>query len=126
MFDKWSRYKAGQAALGDTADFCRGGLEQAASEQAALQPGNRPQDRRQAAADHYRIDRPLLDELGTLADKKGGPHARKYKGYGTPYTESERVWLEAALKKLIRRAAEVAHDTDANRALITMNDLPPL
>jgi hypothetical protein len=68
----------------------------------------------------------VLNELGTLADKKGGPHARKYKGYNLPYTEPERAWLEAILKKLIWRAAEVAHDPDANRPLITMDDLPAL
>ena len=35
MFDKWSRYKACQAELGNTADFCRGALEDAAPEQGA-------------------------------------------------------------------------------------------
>jgi hypothetical protein len=112
MFDRWSRYKAGQALLGDTADFCRGALEKGGG--------------RQAAAEHYGIDRLVMNQLGDLAHRKGGPHARKYKGYCTPYTGSERAWLEAALKKLIRRAAEVAHDPDATRTLITMDDLPSL
>jgi hypothetical protein len=119
IFDRWSRYKAGQALLGDTADFVRGALEQAAS-------NGKLQDRRQAAADHYRIDRAVIDELGDLADRKGGSQARKYKGYRTPYTETERAWLEAVLKKLIRRAAEVACDPCAGRLWITMGDLPPL
>jgi hypothetical protein len=112
MFDRWSRYKAGQALLGDTADFCRGALEGGMG--------------RQAAADHYRIDRPVIDKLGDLAGRKGGPQARKYKGYAAPYTEPERAWLEAALKSIIRRAAEMAHDPDTGRCLITMDDLPPL
>jgi hypothetical protein len=112
MFDRWSRYKAGQALLGDTADFCRGALERGGG--------------RQAAADHYRIDRSVIDELGDLADRKGGAVARKYKGYLKPYTETERAWLEAALRKIIRRAAETAHHPDASRGLITMEDLPPL
>jgi hypothetical protein len=108
MFDTWRRYKAGQARLGDTADFCRGALEKGGG--------------RQAAAQRYRIDRAVINELGDLADKKGGPDARKYKGYGRPYTQTERAWLEAILKKLIRRAAEVAYDPNADRALITMTD----
>jgi hypothetical protein len=55
-----------------------------------------------------------------LADKKGGPHARNYKGYRSPYTGAEHAWLEAVLKKLIRRAAQVAYDPKANRPLISM------
>lgn len=112
MFDRWSRYKVGQALLGDTADFCRGALERGVG--------------RQSAADHYGIDRPVIDKLGDLVDRKGGPQARKYKGFATPYTEPERAWLEAALKKVIRRAAETAYHPDASRGLITMEDLPPL
>jgi len=112
MFDRWRRYKAGQALLGDTADFCRGALEQGGG--------------RQAAAERYQIDRPVLDTLGELADRKGGAHARKFKGYGAPYSERERVCLEDALKKLIRRAAEVAHEPAATRPLLTMRCLTDL
>lgn len=63
----------------------------------------------------------MLDSLGQLAERE-----RKYKGYGAPYTGTERTWLEVALKKLIRRAAEAAYDRNADRPLITMDDLPPL
>jgi hypothetical protein len=112
MFDRWSRYKAGQALLGDTADFCRGALEKGGG--------------RQSAAKVYSIEREVIDKLGDLADRKGGPHARKFKGYSGPYSERERSWLEDALKKLIRRAAEVAHEPTASRPLITMRELPEL
>jgi hypothetical protein len=109
MFDIWSRYKAGRARLGDTSDFCRGALEKGGG--------------RQAAADRYKIDREVLDQLGDLADKKGGPHARKYKGYGTPYTQNEIAWLETILKKIIRRAAEVAYAPNApDREWLTKDD----
>ena len=64
----------------------------------------------------------MINKLGELADRKGGPHARKYKGYRSPYTEIEHAWLEAILKKVIRRAAEVAYDPNAARPLITMDD----
>jgi hypothetical protein len=112
MFDRWSRYKTGQALLGDTADFCRGALEQGCG--------------RQAAADRYSVERCVINTLGDLADRKGGPHARKYKGYSAPYFKDEIAWLEAAMRALIRRAAEVAHDFGAIRPPITMRDLPKL
>jgi hypothetical protein len=114
MFDKWSRYKAGQAELPDTANFCL----------TALEGKEKQKDKRKKAAAQFRISKKrVLDPLGQLAER-----GRKYKGYGLPYTETERAWLEAVLKKLIRRAAEVAYDPDADRAWITMGDpdLPSL
>jgi hypothetical protein len=38
MFKVWGQYKAGQARLGDTADFCRGALEKGSGRQAAGRP----------------------------------------------------------------------------------------
>jgi hypothetical protein len=107
MFDRWSRYKAGQALLGDTANFCRDALEKSAGG-------------RQAAAARYSISIEVLKQLGKLATEKGGPHSRKSIGYDSPYTAIERAWLETVIRKLIRRAAEVAYDPDADRACITM------
>ena len=112
MFDKWSRYKAGQGELADTANFCL----------TALEGKEKEKDKRKKAAAKFRISRKrVLDPLGQLAER-----GRKYKGYDLPYTETERAWLEVVLKKLIRRAAEVAHDPNAPRPLISMGDLPPL
>ena len=108
MLDMWLQYKAGEARLADTATFC----------QTALEKGRQ----RSAAAKKYGIELPVLTTLGELAAEKGGSHARKHKGYNKPYTEIERAWLDAVLKKLIRRAAQVAHDPRANRPLITMAD----
>jgi hypothetical protein len=111
MFDKWTRYKAGEAELADTANFCL----------TALEGKEKRKGRRAKAAEKFRISKRVLDRLGQLAERE-----RKYKGYGVPYTGTERTWLEVGLKKLIRRAAEVAYDPNAVRAWVTMDDLPPL
>jgi hypothetical protein len=109
MFDKWSRYKANQAELADTANFCL----------TALEGMQKTKDRRGKSAKKFRISKRVLDRLGELAER-----GRKYKGYGRPYSGAESTWLEEVLKKIIRRAAEIAHDPDACRVMITMDDLP--
>ena len=43
-----------------------------------------------------------------------------------PLTGAEEAWLVAAIRALIRRAAEVAADPDAARPQLTVADLPPL
>ncbi|HEU0154946.1 MAG TPA: hypothetical protein VFQ82_02670, partial [Stellaceae bacterium] len=63
---------------------------------------------------------------GELTDKKGGPEARKAKGVTVPFSPAEHVWIEAAMKLLIRRAAEVAGDPEGAFPQITMEDLPPI
>jgi hypothetical protein len=42
------------------------------------------------------------------------------------FTPAECGWVEAVVKKLIRRAAEVAHGPTQNPPQITMADLPDL
>jgi hypothetical protein len=112
MYDRFSRYKAGQVPLGPMADFCRTVLEEG---------------QRSAAAKKYGIDPLVLRTLADLAAEKGGRvHSRKWKGWSSEYTGQELAWMEAVVKKLIRRAAEVAHNPKANRPLITLGDLPPL
>jgi hypothetical protein len=113
MYDRFTRYKAGQVPLGPMADFCLTVLEKGGQ--------------RSAAAKKYGIDPLVLSTLGDLAAEKGGRiHSRKWKGWSSEYSQQERAWIEAAVKRLIRRAAEVAYDPKTNRPLITMGDLPPL
>jgi hypothetical protein len=112
MYDRFSRYNVGQVPLGPMADFCRTVLEKG---------------QRSAAAKKYGIDPLVLRTLADLAAEKGGRvDSRKWKGWSSEYSEQERAWIEVAVKRLIRRAAEVAYDPKAARVLITMGDLPPL
>jgi hypothetical protein len=57
---------------------------------------------------------------------KGGADARKGKGRPHAFTGEERNWIEQALKRLIWRASEVAHNPASAYTQITMADLPKL
>jgi hypothetical protein len=113
MFDRFCRYCAGRTTLPDTANFCLTALE--------LNAGGR-----KAAAGRYSVAMPILKKLGELAAKKGGTEARKAGGAGAELTPTERQWLEVTVKRLIRRAAEVAGGPSAPLPQITMACLPPL
>ena len=82
--------------------------------------------RRQGAANHYGIDETVLGNLGELTSTKGGVGARKAQSVPLEYTSEETSSLKAAVKAIIRRAAEVAHDLNARRSFITMSSLPPI
>lgn len=113
MYDRFSRHKTGQIPLGPMADFCLTVLEKGGQ--------------RSAAAKHYGIDIRVLSRLGELAAERGGrAHSRKWKGWSSEYTDQERAWIEAAVKAIIRRGAEIAHDPGINRHRIGMADLPSL
>jgi len=113
MFDRFCRYHAGRTTLPDAANFCLPALE--------LNAGGR-----KAAAGRYSVDMPILGKLGDLAANKGGAEARKADGAGAEFTPAEQQWLEETIKRLIRRAAEVAGGPSAPLPQITMACLPPL
>jgi hypothetical protein len=128
MFDRWSHYvRHHKNRLGDAAHVCLTLLEDSTKEEEG-----KKENKRRAAARKYTIEFKVLDRIGKLAATKGGIlHGRKGKAvYGEAvdmdYTDREIAWLEAKLKQLIRRVAEVAHDPGAARPWITMDDLPGL
>ena len=61
-----------------------------------------------------------------LSSKKGGQDARKAEGIGKEFTNQERAFLEQAIKKIIRRAAEKVQNRDNNLPKITLSALPPI
>jgi hypothetical protein len=81
--------------------------------------------RRKNAALHFCVDADVLMKVGELSTTKGGPDARKAEGASEDFTEKDRVWLESALKALIRRAAQKVHSSEGWQK-ITMDDLPSL
>jgi hypothetical protein len=113
MFDRVCRYRAGTTTLADAANLCLTVLQ--------LTAGGRP-----AAARRYSIAKTVLNRLGDLAATKGGNEARKAKGAQVEFTAAEKRWLEETMKRLIRRASEVAGDPSALLPQITMADLPSL
>ena len=117
MYHRLSRYYAGHELLPSMAYFCLTMLEYGMSE--------RGRQQRHGAAAHYHISKRVLTEIAKLASNRGGVgSARKASAASTELSQPESRFLEAAVKMIIRRAAEVAQDPDAALPTITLEDLP--
>jgi hypothetical protein len=116
----YSRYREGKETLAAMAYFCLTVLERATG---APRGGQR---RRLAMQGKFGIEVTVANTLGDLTSEKGGAEARKDDGRSHEFTANERIWIEQATKRMIRRAAEVAHDPDAAASQITMGDLPTI
>jgi hypothetical protein len=108
-----SRYKQRRDTLPNMAYFCLTVLEQAAGGRSAI-------------PSKFGIASSVIKTLGRLTGEKGGSEARKGEGRSHEFTANERSWLEQAIKRMIRRAAEVAYNPGAAASQITMGDLPKL
>ena len=117
MFLHYSRYREGKEPLAHMAYFCLTVLERATGAR---------RDRRLAMQGKFGIEVTVSNTLGDLSSEKGGSEARKNEGRSHEFTAKERNWIEQATKRMIRRAAEVAHDPAAAASHITMGDLPKL
>ena len=116
MYDRYMNHRRGYEPLPGMAYFCLTILEYIAKT-------------RKAAAQHFNISKRVLDKIGTLSSKKGGPEARKREGSDKDLTGPERHFLEEAVKKTIYRmaeksAAEKANDPTKSLSQITLSDLP--
>ena len=116
MYCRLSGYYEGHEPLPSMAYFCLTVLELPC-------PGSRSA-RRTATGAHYHIDVSVLNEIGKLSSTKGGAgSARKAGAAGTELSQQESRFLEAAVKKLIHRAAEVAQDPGGAFPTITLASL---
>ena len=114
MYHRYQGYLENREPLPSMASFCLSMLER------YLCTG------RKKAATKYAIDFKVLDDVGYLAANKGGPEtARKAQraGTGNPLTSEETRFLTQAVREMIRRVAEVAHDPHQRRPQITKADL---
>ena len=118
---RYSRYREGKDTLANMAHFCLTVLEGATG---AGRVSRR--QRRLAVQGKFGIEVTVANTLGDLSSEKGGLEARKNEGRSHEFTANERNWIEQATKRMIRRAAEVAHDPAAAASHITMGDLPKL
>ena len=116
MYDRLMDYRSGREKLPTMAYFCLTVLEDST--------GAPRKSRRQTAAEQYGIDQAVLGQIGNLSSEKGDTQARKAAGIGRPLTPSETRFLKEAIKALILRASEVAHDPHESRAEIKLSDLP--
>ena len=105
MLSRLDLYRQGREPLAGVANLCLTVLEDSARQVAVGE-----ENKRKTAANHYRIARRILERVGTLSAKKGGPVARKAEGRSDPFTKEETRFLEAAVTVFIRRAAEEAAD----------------
>ena len=117
MYHRLSGYYSGREPLPSMAYFCLTMLERRFI-------GNRSV-RRTATGGHYHIDVAVLDEVGELSSTKGGVGSgRKAGAAGTELSRKEARFLEGAIKQIIRRVAEVAHNPAGAFPTITLADLP--
>ena len=117
MYNRYAGYCEAKEPLTTMAYFCLTVLQASTRES---------RDQRLAAANKYSISKPVLDQVGNLSSTRGGAGARKAEGVRRDLTPQERQFLEEAVKTIIRRAAEVASDSDARPAQITLSDLPQI
>ena len=97
MYQRHMGYRQGKEHLASMAYFCLTVLEYSTGEKS---------NRRKAAAQKYQIEELVLDRIGKLSSKKGGPDARKADGVHKDFTSQESTFLKQAIKRMIRRAAE--------------------
>ena len=100
MHHRYMGYRQGHEPLESMSYFCLNMLEGSIG--------------RRAAARRFNIVRSILNKIGSLSSTKGGISARKRVGVGRPLTTEERKFLDAAVRAIIRRAAEGEH-TPAGR-----------
>lgn len=117
MHTRYLGYRRGNEPLATMAHFCLTVLEESTG---------RTTRRRQLAAKKFRISSKVLNKLAYFTSEKGGVEARKAGGIRKEFTVQERQWIEATIKGMIRRAAEVAYDPNQALQQITFADFPPL
>ena len=76
-----------------------------------------------SAAAKYGVAEKVLKKVGELS-VKGGSEARKAEGMHKQLSAKERTFLDGAVRRLIRRVAEVAHSPNAHYLEIRLSDLP--
>ena len=114
LYDRYMGYRQGKEPLAGMAYFCLTILERSTEKK----------NSRKVAAETYGIKLEVLNKIGHLSSEKGGQQARKAGGKDEDLTTQDRHFLEEAIKVVIRRAAERAHDPHRALPQISMSDLP--
>ena len=127
MYQRYLGYRRGNEPLAGMAYFCLSFIELLMwQNEKSKSLRNNTRYFRKKAAQAYNIEEAVLDTIGDLSSEKGGQDARKAEGIGKDFTNQERTFLEQAIDRIIRRAAEKAHDSDNSHPKITLSDLPPI
>jgi hypothetical protein len=123
MWEQYERYLQGRDRLLPMAYSCLARLEFRGSSHPVK--GNK----RYKAASMYSIDHEVLDKLGELTNNLGDEvETRKLNSQSTlrPPNPQEIAWIEATLRRIIRRAGEYAADPQKAWPQIKVADLPRL
>jgi len=114
LWQRYERYRRGRESLPVMAAFCLTKIETLAG-------------KREEAAKLFHVSHGVLRRLGDLAANRGDETtARKVPTSGvlTPLSPQEEIWIEAAIKVIIRRVGEAR--VNPSLPEITMTDLPSL
>jgi hypothetical protein len=123
LWHRYQMYLDGKDQLQAMAYFCLTLLELIAAGPSAARRGQGK--RRIEASNMFSIEYDVLNQLGELTSAKGDQlTARKAQTTPIPLSEKERIWIEAAIKQIIRRIGE--HSSGQTLPKIKMVDLPPL
>ena len=113
MHTRLGGYWQGHEPLASMSYFCLTVLE--------TRFGNRPK-----AAHACKVDPAILDKIGYLTAKKGGPQARKAEGTDSDLSSQETSFLTQAITQLVMRLAQVSAGANREIPLMTLSDLPAL
>ena len=111
MLHRLAGFRDGKEPLPGMVYFCLTVIEESAG------------GRKEAAA-KFGISHEVLIKLGQLSSEKGGTGARKAVGINRELQSGEERFLVEAVEKIIRRVAEVAHDSSTIHPKITMSCFP--
>lgn len=117
LLPRFIDYTKGREPLLSMANFCLTYIESVAGGRAK-------------AAKRYRICSKVLSQLGAICATRGNlaeaRKAPKNKGPADSLTPSEKVWVDAVVRRLIERLGEHAPKSDGSLPLITMDQFPSL
>ena len=111
MYQRYMDYLRGRRSLLSMAQFCLTVLEDSGPT-SGQQRKLKTSQKRECAARKYEIEEEDLKKLGNICANRGGPEeARKVDGVAKPLKESEHHLVKQAVKEMIRRVAQRAHDS---------------
>ena len=116
MHHRYMGYKNGREPLASMAYFCLTVIESI----------GKSKNKRKDAAEYFDISPKVLNEIGYLSSTHGGPDARKHEGTECPLSPAQSDFLNAAVRAIIRRAAQKAHSPQKTLPMISWKNLPPL
>ena len=122
MFQRFMNFRRRREPLPSMAYFCLSMLEDPPSRN----PTGLLTKNRRAAAHKFGIDKNVLVQVGRLSSTAGESAARKREGFDQKISAKECLFLQEAVKAIIRRMAERHFAPDGDLPIWSLSDLPSL